>query len=104
MRGSLLYATPARRTSRAGIASLCAPFLALVLILLVGHLKIRATSVPVALLVFAVPMLVLPITGMVLGVVAIVGQRRLWWLGILGLLLNGLLITALSVGVYSRLR
>jgi hypothetical protein len=55
-------------------------------------------------LLILAPRYSLALTGSFLSVIAIIGQRRIWWLGIPGLLLNGLRLLVVGVLAYQRYR
>jgi hypothetical protein len=50
------------------------------------------------------PLYAIAMAGLVMSVVAIIRQRRIWWLGIPGLLLNGLPLLILGILIYRRYR
>lgn len=104
MEQHLQYLGAKRRMSKAGIMSCAMGILVVSYFLSVAHfgLPVRASTRMRWLMVG--PFYFVAIFGLVLGVVAIVRQRQLWWLGIPGFLLSGFPLAVIAFVLYRRYR
>lgn len=99
----LQYGAPARPISKAAILSLCAGLLVCTQFILIARYGLPPElSIEQRWLIVG-PGYLVAIAGVTLAVVAMVGQRRLWWLSILGLLVSGLPLLVAALLFVSRL-
>jgi hypothetical protein len=62
------------------------------------RIYIVTASVPLQWVIF-VQMFVVPVTGLTLGIISVSRRRRMWWLGLFGIVLNALAILFLSASI-----
>jgi hypothetical protein len=100
----LSYGSARRRWSLAGIASVPMGAAVIFGMAVIAHYGLPPTMPPLTRWLIVGPQHTVALLGLVLAIVAIIGQRRLWWLGIPGILLNALPLMVLAILIYRRYR
>lgn len=102
MQHQIRYARAGRRLTKAGVASIPIGLLVVAHLLYVAHYGLPPGASYTAQWLMVGPSYLLALIGLVLCVVAIIGQRRFWWLAIPGLLLNGLPLGVVALLIVRR--
>ncbi|HEY8751671.1 MAG TPA: hypothetical protein VIM11_27065 [Tepidisphaeraceae bacterium] len=96
------YGTAKRHLSKEGVASLLTGILVVAGMLCVAHFGLPPTASLLSRWLMVGPFYLLAIVGLALCLMAIIKQRKLWWMAIPGLVLNAIPLIVVGVLIYRR--
>ena len=97
------YGAPAKPISKAAILSLCAGLLVCIQFVVIAHFGLPPGLSPELQWLIVGPGYLVAMVGVALSVIAMVGQRRFWWIAIPGLIVSGLPFVVAALLFVSRL-